>query len=108
MLALTQIACDKYGSTVKDNGILLIDSSVEMPNDITSARIVQVPILETAANVVGKPMVANIIALGVIQELLQSVSKEALETSVLSRVPKGTETLNKQALEEGYKLASKA
>ncbi len=107
LLALTQVACDKYGKCVKENGILLIDSTVEAPKDIPSARVIKVPILSTANSVVGKPMVANIIALGVIQELLKFVSRESLENAVLSRVPPGTTELNKQALQEGYKLVSR-
>jgi len=105
MLALTQTACEKYSNTVKENGILLVDASVTVPEGIHLGKIVKVPVLETASNVIGKPMVANIVAIGIIQELLQTVSKESLEAAVLSRVPKGTEELNRRALEEGYKLA---
>lgn len=107
LLALTDIACKKYGKSVKKNGILLIDSSVEVPNDVLASRIVQVPILATANDVIGKPMVANIVALGVIQELLQIISKESLENSVLNRVPPGTTELNKSALQQGYGLTLK-
>ena len=49
-------------------------------------------------------MVANIVALGCIYELTKVVNQESLEKAVLNRVPKGTEKLNKSALEEGFKL----
>ena len=49
-------------------------------------------------------MVANIVALGTIYEITKIVSKESLEKAVLDRVPRGTEELNKKALEEGFKL----
>lgn len=104
ILALTQIAYDKYANTAKNMGILLVDSSVIINQDLNSGKIVSVPIIETANEILGKPMVANIVALGVIQELLNCVSKDALEVAVLNRVPKGTEELNKNALIEGYKL----
>jgi 2-oxoglutarate ferredoxin oxidoreductase subunit gamma len=51
-------------------------------------------------------MVANIIALGVIYQATKVVSKESLEKAVLSRVPKGTEELNREALKEGFELIS--
>ena len=105
LLSLTQAAFDKYCKTVKKDGILLIDSSVSVPEEFNYASIIQVPILATACDVIGKPMVANIIAVGIIQELLNTVSKESLEAAVLRRVPKGTEELNQRALREGYKLA---
>ncbi|SNR88342.1 2-oxoglutarate ferredoxin oxidoreductase subunit gamma [Anaerovirgula multivorans] len=102
LLALTQVAYDKYIKTLKDDGILIIDSIVKHNN--TTHKILQIPILSTAAEKVGKSMVANIVAIGSIQQLTNIVTKEALEKAVLNRVPKGTEELNKQALMEGYHL----
>ncbi len=104
LLALTQIACDKYADSVKEDGILLVDSTVTLPQGIKAGKIVQVPILQTASDVVGKSMVANIVAIGAIQQLLESVTKDSLEAAVLKRVPKGTEELNRKALAEGYKM----
>ena len=51
-------------------------------------------------------MVANIIALGVVYAVTNVVSKESLEKAVLARVPKGTESLNKIALNEGLLIIS--
>lgn len=107
LLALTQVACDKYADSVKEDGILLVDSTVSLPEGIKAGKIVSVPILQTASDVIGKSMVANIIAIGAIQQLLGNVTKESLESAVLSRVPKGTEELNRKALTEGYKLVEK-
>lgn len=104
MLALTQASCDKYIDTLKPNGILIADKSVDnIPkrNDIT---IYVLPILETAQKDLGKPMVSNIVALGGIYEITKLVSRDSLEKAVLRRIPRGTEKLNKKALEEGYNL----
>lgn len=106
LLALTQVAYDKYGDEVEE-GVLLVDGSVKLCDNLSAGKIIQLPILETAADVIGKPMVANIIAIGAINQLLNIVSKESLETAVLNRVPKGTEDLNRRALEEGYNLAAR-
>jgi len=103
LLSLTQLSCNKYLSDLNPGGILVIDSSVEMPTreDIT---IYKVPILETAEEKMKKPMVANIIALGVIYKITNIVSLDSLEKAILARVPKGTEVLNKTALNEGINL----
>lgn len=103
LLCLTQLSCDKYLAGLKSGGILIIDESVEAPkrDDIT---IYKVPILDTAITKLKKSMVANIVALGVINKVTDIVSKESLEKAVISRVPKGTEELNKSALNEGYSL----
>lgn len=107
LLVLTQVACDKYAAEVDEDGILLVDSTVTIPENVKAKEVIQVPILETAHDVIGKPMVANIIAIGAINQLLNIASKESLETAVLNRVPKGTEELNRSALTEGYRLIDK-
>lgn len=104
MLTLTQVACDKYINSLKSGGILIVDKSIEKLPERDDIKIYKVPILETAIDKLGKPMVANIIALGSIYELTKIVSKDSLERAVLGRVPRGTEELNKKALEEGFNL----
>lgn len=108
LLSLTQVACNQYGKDIKSSGILIIDDTVEAPENSAAAKIVRVPILKTAAEVIGKPIVANIIAIGFIAELTKCVTRESIEKAVMARVPKGTEALNQRALEEGYKLAQNA
>lgn len=105
VLALTQIAADKYAHTITEEGILLVDESLRISDDIKARKIIKAPMLSIAKDVVGKSIVANIVAIGTIVALTEVVSRESLEKALLQRVPKGTEELNKQALLEGYKLA---
>ncbi|WP_053957304.1 2-oxoacid:acceptor oxidoreductase family protein [Inediibacterium massiliense] len=107
LLSLTQVACNKYANDTKENTIVLVDSSVEVSSDIVSKEVIRIPILQTASEALKKPMVANIIAIGAINGIMNIASKESLEAAVLNRVPKGTEDLNKKALEEGYKLIAR-
>ncbi|KAB3524954.1 2-oxoacid:acceptor oxidoreductase family protein [Alkaliphilus serpentinus] len=106
LLALTEVAYKKYIKTLKEDGILIVDSSVNIEDKNPSYKVMQIPILDTAFEKMGKGMVANIVALGVIREVTNVVSAESLEKAVLNRVPRGTEELNKKALMEGYLLAS--
>lgn len=104
LLALTQKSYEQYSEGLKDDGILIIDASVKI-GDTGSKKVYCVPILDTAAKDLGKPMVTNIVALGAIVEVTKIISKESLEKAVLDRVPKGTEDLNRRALSIGYKIA---
>lgn len=104
MLALTQDAYGKYINSLKPGGTLIIDKSINNAMEREDIKIYSIPIMETAMNKLGKPMVANIIALGSIYELTKLVTKESLERAVCDRVPRGTEELNKKALEEGFLL----
>jgi len=106
LLAMTEIAYKKYIKGLKKDGILIADSSINIGTENKPYRVLHVPIIGTAQEKLGKAMVANIVALGVIQQLTEVVSKESLEAAVLNRVPKGTEELNRTALSEGYMLAS--
>lgn len=105
VLALTQVASDKYSGTVNKDGMLIIDESIKLPEDLRVSKIVRVPIIRTAVEKVGRSIVANIVAVGLITELTQVVSRDSVENAVLGRVPKGTEDLNRSALQEGYRLA---
>jgi 2-oxoglutarate ferredoxin oxidoreductase subunit gamma len=104
-LALTQEAYDKYVGSVKEDGIIIVDQSVKVPDE-NCERVHSLPILDTARNVVGKAMVANIVALGTINRITGLVSQESLEKAVLNRVPKGTEDLNRKALEAGRDICN--
>ena len=101
LLCLTQDAYDKYGKDF--TRVLILDERITMKYP-EPEKVLRLPILDTASEKIGRPMVANIIALGAINGLLNLVSKESLLASILDRVPKGTEELNKKALESGYEL----
>jgi 2-oxoglutarate ferredoxin oxidoreductase subunit gamma len=105
LLALTQKACDKYLSSLKMNGLLILDDSIDInPITFENYQVVRIPIISTAVEKLQKVMVANIIAMGAIRELTDAVTRESLQKAVMNRVPPGTEELNKKALEAGYQL----
>ena len=101
LLCLTQDAYDKYGKEF--TSVLVLDETLKLKYP-EPEKVVRIPILDTAAEKIGKPLVANIVALGAVNGLLDLVSKESLKEAVLSRVPRGTEELNESALEAGYAL----
>lgn len=102
LLCFTQEACDKYSRDINKNGILLIDSGFVTNVPKGDFRIYSLPITEIAEKEVGKNLVANLVALGMITGLTKVVSKEAVESAILSRVPKGTEELNINAFHIGF------
>ena len=107
LLALTQKAYEQYNVGLKENGALIIDSSVKVEPNLPY-KIYSLPILDMAVYELKKPMVTNIIALGAIVGVTKIISNESLEKAVLARVPKGTEELNRKALALGYEIAQNA
>ena len=101
LLSLTQESCNKYVSDLKDDGILIIDSKavVEVPKG--EYTIYSAPIGEIATKEIGKAVVTNIVALGILTKISGIASEEAVRKAVLARVPKGTEEINTKAFDAG-------
>lgn len=105
LLCLTDAAAEKYIKDCPETALIIADSDL-VPSEIPARfRSVKAPITRLARETVGKEFVTNIVALGLIRELTGVVSEEALDKAVLGRVPKGTEDLNKRALEVGRDAA---
>jgi 2-oxoglutarate ferredoxin oxidoreductase subunit gamma len=104
LLALTVDAYRTYGRSM-GKGTIIVDSSVALDPEI-KAKTLALPILKTAAEDIGKKVVANIVALGVLGGVSGIVGGSVLEKAVLARVPKGTEDLNLKALRAGIALAT--
>ncbi len=103
LLAMNQKSSDSFYFDLKPEGTLVVDST--FVNQIPTTKAIRIPFTEIARNDLGKEMVANIIALGAIATLTKVVSLKSLEAAVLGRVPRGTEELNKKALQLGSKAA---
>lgn len=99
LLAMNQAACDAYFYDLKPNGLLVVDSS--LVEQYPTSRIIAVPFTSIAREEFGKSMTANMVALGTIGALTSQVSLENLELSLLSRIPRGTEEMNKKAFALG-------
>lgn len=104
LLALTQKSLDKYGRDLPEGCLILADSSLEIPQWLEGQRVVQVPVLQSAVEKVGKSFVANIVAVAVINKALGLVPEDVLRQAVAAHIPKGTEEINFKALSVGEGL----
>jgi 2-oxoglutarate ferredoxin oxidoreductase subunit gamma len=104
LLSLTQESCTKYICDLKKSGILIIDSSAikEIPHG--DYRIYEAPISDLAIKEVGKVVVTNIVALGILTRIAGVVPEEAVRKAILARVPKGTEEINNKAFDTGLRV----
>jgi 2-oxoglutarate ferredoxin oxidoreductase subunit gamma len=104
LLAMNQKSCDEYYRDLKENGVLIVDST--FVTQVPTSKAIQIPFTKIAREKFRKEIVANIIALGAITEFMDIISPKAMEEAVLARVPKGTEKLNRDALKAGLTAAS--
>ncbi len=105
VVALSQEAFRKFASSVKPDGLLIVDADKV---DSTSApHAIRLPITKMAFDTTGKIITANTVALGVLVGLTGVVTRQALEKAIIARAPRGTEEMNHKALEAGFTAAEK-
>jgi 2-oxoglutarate ferredoxin oxidoreductase subunit gamma len=101
LVALSQEACDRYASNLSKDGMLIVDK--DKVGRVPLNRAIRAPITRVAEETTGRTITANVVALGVLVGLTGVVSKKAIEQAVNARAPAGTEEVNQQALEAGFK-----
>ena len=103
LIAMSQEAYSKYVDTVKKGGTVLLDPDlVQKSRAPLGIRVFRVPATKIAEEL-GKTIVANVVMLGAFASITNLVDAEALKKSILDNVPKGTEKLNLEAFEKGYR-----
>ncbi|MFZ5814367.1 MAG: 2-oxoacid:acceptor oxidoreductase family protein [Bacillota bacterium] len=101
ILAMTQEAVDKFHTKLRPGGVLLVDPMYVQSVPPVDGRVHRVEITRLAREATGRAITANIVALGALNQAAGLVTPEALTEAVLDSVPKGTEALNRKALEAG-------
>lgn len=107
LVVMAQEAADKYVSQVRPGGTVIVDTTYVKPlseSAVEQLKVVEYPISKKAREL-GREIVANIVALGLVVEMTDIVPRDAVIAAVLDRVPKGTEELNKKAFAAGVDAA---
>jgi 2-oxoglutarate ferredoxin oxidoreductase subunit gamma len=100
VVTLSQEAYQKFAKSVKAGGLLIVDEDrVQTSGDFNGIKI---PVARIAHETTGRAITANTVALGVLVGLTNLVSREAIEKAVTARAPKGTEEMNRKALQAGF------
>lgn len=107
VLAMTQKAADEYYGDLNADGLLVLDDSL-VPETPDFPHVVRIPITKLAIEQVGKPLFANIVALGALVRLTNLVSFDTIRQSVAHRVPPHTVEQNMKALQVGWDAAGQA
>jgi Pyruvate/2-oxoacid:ferredoxin oxidoreductase gamma subunit len=70
-------------------------------------RVYSLPLTEIATEITGRPISANIVAIGALAAASGKVSTAAFEAVIAKRVPKGTAEKNIAAFRAGYEALKK-
>jgi 2-oxoglutarate ferredoxin oxidoreductase subunit gamma len=98
LVALAQLGYDTVKDSLKDGGLLIIDTDLVKPDrDYIGA-----PLTRLAEETTGLALTVNMVALGYLVAKTGVVKKENVEEAIRRRVPKGTEEINLRAFRAGY------
>ncbi|MGI6097501.1 MAG: 2-oxoacid:acceptor oxidoreductase family protein [Dethiobacteria bacterium] len=104
LLCMSEKAYEKYVPSFKGKTLILDSTFIDSCPEIDGVNVYSLPITKLAREKVGRQIVANIVALGALNGIVKIIDDASLEQAVLNRAPKGTEEMNKKALEVGLEL----
>ena len=99
---MSQEGFEKYGAKAADPAVMILDST--LVHSRPQCRYIEIPATKQAKETLKKDIVANIVMLGALVAATHVVSESALEKAILDSVPKGTEELNRKAMQLGLSL----
>lgn len=106
-VAMNQPAANKFASSLKNKGLLIVNSSLaENKPQRKDIKIISVPLTDIAAKL-GNIKVANTVALGVYLLAKKGIKVESLIATMKKFAPKdkpGIFEINEKALREGMKI----
>jgi len=104
LIAMSQEALDKNLQGLKENGLLIIDSSLVKKVPQVKAKVYEVPAAELSEKAFGYKTYANIIMLGALTKITRLVSQSSMEKAVKDTVAEKTAAANLQAYKKGTEL----
>ena len=106
IVVLNQASFDKYTSWVKKDGTIIVNSSLAKINKIREdINYAVAPITELAQEKLGNIKMSNILALGIVAKVCNSVNLKTLEKALYNVIPPHRKQLipkNIEALKLGY------
>jgi len=101
LLAMNQESADKFAEEVREDGIILVDSTYV--NQLPMGHVYDFPLTGTSIREFGTPMAANIIAVGMLASLGRLFTIETWVAALNETVPPRFVKMNLKAFELGHK-----
>ena len=104
LVCLTQEAYSSFSSIIRPGGLLVTDSRFVKTERKVDARQRELPMYQTVAEKIGKPIVFNICMLGAVISLTGIVKPQSIMKVLKTRIPKDFIEMNQKALNLGIAL----
>ena len=104
LVAMNQEALDRHLKDVKENGVLIVDSTYVKKISETKAKIFKIAATEHAEKTFGTRIYANMLMLGALTKVVSVVSERAMKKAILDTVAKNIADINEEAYKKGKQL----
>lgn len=106
LVAMSQSALDRHIGELLPGGTLIVDSGMvtRLPEGLPGP-VYRIPATRTAAEKLGRQVVANTVMLGATARLTGTISVDGLIAAMETSVPSQTVDLNRRAIQAGVALA---
>lgn len=104
LLCMNQASFNKYLPKVEAGCTIIVDSTFVNAPFHEDYNVQSFPITRTARETLKREVVANMLALGVINAATGLVNRDIFRESIFKMAPKGSGELNQQAFDLGYRL----
>lgn len=104
LLCMNQVSFNKYLPKVEPGCVIIADSTFVSGTYSDEYNVQLFPITKSAREIIKKEVVANMLALGVINAATNLIDREIFKDSIFQMAPKGSGELNQEAFDLGYKL----
>jgi 2-oxoglutarate ferredoxin oxidoreductase subunit gamma len=104
LVAMNQEALDRHLKDVKEDSVLIVDSTYVKKIPKIKAKIFKIPATENAERMFGDRIYANIIMLGALTEATKIVSEKATKKAIQDAVAKNVADINEKAYKKGKQL----
>ncbi len=104
LLCMNQVSFNKYLPKVEPGCVIIADSTFVSGTYSDDYNVQLFPITKSAREIIKKEVVANMLALGVINAATNLIERQIFRDSIYQMAPKGSGELNQEAYDLGYKL----
>jgi len=104
LVAMNQESLDKHLKDLKEDGVLILDSSNVDRIPETKVKMFKLLATETAKKTFGESIYANMITLGALTKITKIVTEESMKKAIRESVPERTAEANLNAFEKGLQL----
>lgn len=104
LIAMNQEALNRHLKNLKEDGVLIVDSTYVKTIPETKAKVFKIPATETAEKTFETKLYANMLMLGALTKITNIIGENAVKKAIEDTTAENVANANKQAYKKGEEL----